>query len=208
MMRSRWLAVLALLALNLCAAVSKAADVPMLTGRVMDNAEFLTPAARESISAKLKAHEDKTGNQVVVLTIPTLSDEGVEAYAVRVFESWKIGKKGKDNGVLLLVVPKEKKMRIEVGYGLEGPLPDAVASRIIRNVLAPPFKTGKFDQGMDEGVTAIISVLEGAALPLDAAESKVASSGFQYPNLSLTERLLFGAFIFGIIGLFTVIDAR
>lgn len=113
MMRSRWLAVLALLALSFCTAVSMAADVPMLTGRVVDNAEFLTPAARDSISAKLKAHEDKTGNQVVVLTVPTLGDEGVEAYAVRVFESWKIGKKGKDNGVLLLVVPKEKKCALK-----------------------------------------------------------------------------------------------
>ena len=187
-----------------------ALEVPMLTGRVVDNAELLTPGARGSIAATLKAHEDATGNQLAVLTIASLEDENIEAYAVRVFEQWKLGQKGKANGVLLLVVPKEKKMRIEVGYGLEGILPDVAASRIIRNVLAPPFKAGQFDQGMQAGVAAIIGQLEGkstvATLPADAPEqANKKSSGFQEPNLPLHERLLFGAFIFGIVGLFTVI---
>jgi uncharacterized protein len=182
-----------------------AADVPMLTGRIVDNAELMTPATRASLTAKLKAHEDKTGNQVVVLTIPTLGEESVDAYGVRVVEQWKIGKKGKDNGVLLLVVPKEKKIRIEVGYGLEGALPDAVASRIIRNVIAPPFKAGQFDQGMEAGVTAIIGALEGDAAATPADKPEKSASGFQEPNMSLSDKLLFGAFIFGIIGLFTVI---
>jgi uncharacterized protein len=166
----------------------------------------LSPAARAAISAKLKAHEDSHGNQVAVLTIPTLEGDSVEPYAVRVFEAWKLGKKGKDNGVLLLVVPKERKLRIEVGYGLEGSLTDATSSRIIRNVIAPPFKANNFDQGIQDGVAALIGQLEGQGA--DALPSPLPAAGkpaLKGPDLSLTEKLLFGAFIFGVIGLFTVI---
>ena len=109
-----------------------AADVPMLSGRVVDNAELLSPAARERISAALKAHEDKTTNQIAVLTVPALGEDNIEQYAVRVFETWKLGKKDKDNGLLLVIVPKERKIRFEVGRGLEGTLPDVIASRMIR----------------------------------------------------------------------------
>ena len=197
---ARWCYLILLLASN-----AFAADVPMLTGRIVDNAELMTPATHAGLTAKLKAHEDKTGNQVVVLTIPTLGEESIDAYGVRVVEQWKIGKKGKDNGALLIVVPKEKKIRIEVGYGLEGAMPDAVASRIIRNVIAPPFMAGQFDQGMAAGVEAIIATLEGDAVAQSADTPDKSISGFQQPNMSLTEKLLFGTFIFGIIGLFTVI---
>ncbi len=188
-----------------------ALEVPMLTGRVVDNAELMNTATRDKIAATLKAHEDATSNQVVVLTIPSLEEENVEGYGQRVFDQWKLGKKGKDNGVLLLVVPKEKKLRIAVGYGLEGELPDVAVSRIIRNVIAPPFKAQQFDQGMEAGVAAILGHLEGkgaAANSLTNEQEKGARqklSGFQQPNLKPTERLLFGVFIFGIIGLFTVI---
>lgn len=199
-------ALLACLLPCLFAANVGAADIPLLSGRVVDNAELLSPAARSSIAAKLKAHEDKTGNQIAVLIIPTLEGESVEPYAVRVFETWKLGQKGKDNGALLLIVPKERKLRIEVGYGLEGTLTDAVTSRIIRNVIAPPFKAGQFDAGLEAGVAAMIGQLEGQgadALPSPAPAT--AKSAVKGPNLSMTERILFGAFIFGIIGLFTVI---
>lgn len=184
-----------------------AVDVPLLSGRVVDSAELLSPTVRNALSARLKAHEDATGNQIVVLTVPTLEGDSIEPYAVRVFETWKLGKKGKDNGVLLIAVPKERKLRIEVGYGLEGVLTDAVTSRIIRNVIAPEFKAGNFDQGMDAGVNALIGQLEGKgadALPEPAA-TKSAAASMPKPSMSMGERFLFGAFIFGIIGLFTVI---
>ena len=203
------------LAFLLACTSALALDVPMLTGRVVDNAELMSTPTRDKIAATLKAHEDATSNQVVVLTIPSLEEENVEGYAQRVFDQWKLGKKGKDNGVLLLVVPKEKKLRIAVGYGLEGDLPDVVASRIIRNVIAPPFKARQFDQGMEAGVAAILGPLEGkgegkgvaANLLTDEQEKNAEqkSSGFQQPNLKPSERLLFGVFIFGIIGLFTII---
>ena len=198
----------ALFAASLCSFSAWALDVPLLSGRVVDTAELLSPAARNSISVTLKAHEDKTGNQLVVLTLPSLDGESIEPYAVRVFETWKLGKKGQDNGALLLIVPKEKKLRIEVGYGLEGPLPDAITSRIIRNVIAPRFKAGQFDQGVADGVAALIGQLEGKgadALPAVTQPTTGKTSGIEQPNLSMTERLLIGAFIFGIIGIFTVL---
>ena len=194
----------------LLAAPAWALDVPLLSGRVVDNAQLLSADARSTLAATLKAHEEATGNQIVVLTVPTLEEESVEAYAVRVFETWKLGKKGKDNGLLLLAVPKERKLRIEVGYGLEGVITDAVSSRIIRNVIAPPFKAGHFDQGMKDGVAALIGQLEGKsadALPADAPQpAKSSSSTNRGPSdLSSGERLAIGLFIFGILGVFTLL---
>src|SRR5439155_22994528 len=118
--------------------------------------------------------------------------------------------KGKDNGVLVVVVPRDRKMRIEVGYGLEASLTDAAASRIIRNLMTPEFKAGHYDQGVEKGVMAIIATLEGrndlAAAPDPAAAGSRAgrgTPGFNAPDLPWPERILIGAFVFGIIGLFT-----
>lgn len=202
-----------LLWLLFAAGAALAADVPMLSGRVVDNAELLSPAARDRISAALKAHEGKTTNQIAVLTIPTLGEDNIEQYAIKVFEAWKLGRKDKDNGLLLVIVPKERKIRIEVGRGLEGTLPDVNASRIIRGVIAPPFKANQFDKGVEDGVAAIIKQLEGQASDNPDAKDGIkddsaSSSGFKEPNMTLGERILFGVFIFGIIGLFTVIGIR
>jgi len=202
---------LALIAVMLSVAVVAAgADIPFLTGRVMDNAEILTEGMRRSLTERLKAHEDRTGNQIAVLTVPTLDDESIEEYAVAVFGAWKLGKKGKDNGVLIIIVPKARRMRIEVGYGLEGTLTDSLAGRIIRNAMAPRFKAGDYDGGVESGVNAVLDVLEkgeAAALEGDAGKEAQTSSGFNLdaPDMPITMRILFGAFIFGIIGLFTAI---
>ncbi len=191
-------------------------DVPYLTGRVVDNAEILSPSARDRICGAAKAHEDKTSDQIAVLTLPTLDGESVEGYATRVFESWKLGQKGKDNGVLVVVVPKDRKMRIEVGYGLEGTLPDVAAARIIRNVMTPAFKASDYDKGVGDGVAAIVAQLEGRG---DAAgvAANIADSGsavpaarrrsfeFNGPDIPWYMRILLGCFIFGVIGLFTVV---
>src|SRR5689334_21261821 len=142
-----------------------AVDVPYLTGRVVDNAEILSPSARGRITEMLKSHEDATTNQVAVLTVPTLGGESVEEFATRVFEQWKLGQKGKDNGVLVVVAPKDRKMRIEVGYGLEGTLTDVMASRIIRNEMTPRFRDNDFDGGVERGVSAIVALLETGAEP-------------------------------------------
>ncbi len=209
MKRSLCLALIAAILL-VVAAISFGSDIPFLTGRVTDNAEILSADTRRTISESLKAHEQKTGNQIAVLTIPSLEGEGIEEYAVAVFNSWKLGQKGKDNGILVVVVPNDRRMRIEVGYGLEGTLPDGLAGSIIRNIMTPQFKTGNYNAGIQSGVKAIIEVLEGGKLTemeSNAAGKDTMSSNLQIsePDLSITERILLGAFIFGIIGLFTVI---
>ena len=206
-----WIPAFAGMALLLAAALvslALAADVPYLSGRVVDNAEILKSATRSALADKLKDHEARTTNQVVVLTVRTIGDESIEQYASEVFEQWKLGQKGKDNGVLVIVVPNDRKMRIEVGYGLEGTLTDAQASRIIRNEMTPAFKAGDFDGGVTAGVDAVLRVLEGAAEP----DTRVASGSsspkafFNEPDLPpWPMRILLGAFIFGIIGLFTVV---
>jgi uncharacterized protein len=194
-----------------------AVDVPYLTGRVVDNAEILSSATRERLTAVMKAHEEATGEQIAVLTIPTIGGESVEEYATRAFESWKLGQKGKDNGVLVLIVPKDRKMRIEVGYGLEGTLTDVAASRIIRNAMTPQFQAGNYDKGTEDGVLAVIAQLKGLTAVADTAalvgsgttDSGTSSGGSSFkvntPDMPWPMRILLGCFIFGIIGLFTII---
>jgi uncharacterized protein len=206
----RW-SVLAFLWLWVHVAALHAADIPYLTGRVVDNAEIMQPATRERLTTLLKGYEDKTTAQIAVLTVPTIGGESIEQYANDVFQEWKLGQKGKDNGVLVVVVPQDRKMRIEVGYGLEGALTDVAASRIIRNVMTPQFKAGHFDKGIDDGVVAVIATLEGEgdAIPAESpgsGESKSSSSfNIEGPDMPWPMRILLGAFIFGIIGLFTII---
>ena len=213
-LHSSFAAVAAMATLLFAVIAAAAIDVPYLTGRVVDNAEILKPATRERIAALAKAHEDKTTDQIAVLTIPTLGGESVEEFAVRVFEAWKLGQKGKDNGVLVVVAPKDRKLRIEVGYGLEGTLPDVAASRIIRNVMTPAFKNGDFDGGIEQGVAAIVAQLEGQATTAgttasfaDTSTSNEGKSAFKMegPDIPWYMRILLGCFIFGVIGIFTVI---
>ena len=202
---------MALMAVLLLSAVCAAgADVPFLTGRVTDNAEILSEGVRSSLTERLKAHEDRTGDQIAVLTVPSLGGESIEEYAVRVFEAWKLGEKGKDNGVLVVVAPKDRRMRIEVGYGLEGTLTDLLAGRIIRNVITPRFKAGDYDGGVAAGVNAILDVLEkGSAAGLgeggEAGGDDASERSLDMPDMPITMRILIGAFIFGIIGLFTAV---
>ena len=189
--------------------LAHAADVPYLSGRVVDNAEILSAAAREQVEQAIKAHEGTSTDQIAVLTVPSLEGESVEQFATKVFESWKLGQKDKDNGVLVLISPKDRRLRIEVGYGLEGKLPDVAASRIIRNVITPRFKENNYDRGVVEGVEAIIAQLEGrGSVPADGestAQQGVAGITIDGPDLPWPMRILLGAFVFGIIGLFTII---
>lgn len=204
----RFSLIFAVLVVSWCAF---ATDVPYLTGRVTDNAGILSEEIRKSITQRLKNHEDKTGNQIAVLTVPTLDGAGIEEYAVSVFKEWKLGQEGKNNGILVVVAPKDRRMRIEVGYGLEGTMTDGIAGSIIRNVMTPSFKNNDYNKGIDDGVGAIINVLEGGKAPENqdnASQTETKKSSFSNldePDMTLTERILIGAFIFGIIGLFTVI---
>ncbi len=188
------------------------AEIPYLTGRVVDNAQILTDQTRRSLGETLKDHEAKTTNQVVVLTIPSLDGENIEDYSNRVFNEWKLGQKDKNNGILIVVVPGERRMRIEVGYGLEGTMTDLLAGRIIRDVMAPKFRDNDFDGGITEGTMTVLAVLEGGELALPESlntgsgnQAKSAFGDFESPDMPLATRILIGAFIFGILGLFTLI---
>ena len=139
-----------------------ALDVPPLTGRVVDLAQVLSPAAVEQLSSRLKAHEDKTTNQVAVLVISSLEGEPLFDFSHRVATTWKLGQKGTDNGALLLIAINDRKVRIEVGYGLEGSLTDARSAQIIRNEIVPRFRAGDFSGGITAGVDAILKAIEGS----------------------------------------------
>ncbi len=143
-------------------ALAQSLQVPYLAGRVNDTAGLLSQATIEELEAALKAHEDSTSNQVVVLTLPGLQGEALEDYSMRVVETWKIGQANSDNGVLLLIVRDERKMRIEVGSGLEGDLPDITCGRIIRHEITPRFRDGDYDGGVRAGVRGILAAIAGA----------------------------------------------
>ena len=132
---------------------------PPLTGRVVDEAGVLSADAKALLDGKLKTLEDKSGIQLVAATVGSLEGQEIEPYANQLFRAWGIGQKQKNNGVLLLVAPKEHRVRIEVGYGEEGVLTDAISSVIIVNAMAPRFKAGDYDGGVARGVDDIIAVL-------------------------------------------------
>jgi uncharacterized protein len=162
----RALIVLLVAALWASAALA-AATFPPLTGRVVDAANILSPVTVADLERKLADLEQKSGIQLVVATVPSLGGDEIEPYANALFRAWKLGEAKKNNGVLLLVAPKERRVRIEVGYGLEGTLTDAVSSIIIANAIAPRFKAGDFNGGVTRGVDDVIT-----ALTTDAAEWK------------------------------------
>ncbi|MBS62733.1 TPM domain-containing protein [Salinisphaera sp.] len=153
------------LGLWLWVAVAWAApSFPELTGRVVDNADMIDAAAEQQLTDMLAAHEQASGEQVVVVTLPDLGGETIEEYGYQLGRHWGIGQAGEDNGALLLVAKDERKVRIEVGYGLEGRLTDAQSSVIINDIITPAFRQGQFSQGIVGGSKAIIQVLGGDPL--------------------------------------------
>jgi uncharacterized protein len=171
-----------------------ALEVPTLQGRVNDYAELLSPATEASLESVLKSLESSDSTQIVVLTIGSLQGDSLEEFSLRVVEDWKIGQQGLDNGVLLLVARDDRKIRIEVGYGLEGKLTDMTAGRIIGNVMGPRFKQGDFNQGIIDGIGAIVMTVRGEFTA--AAEAKPNGSGREDPGGLLTS-MIFIFFIFG-----------
>lgn len=138
-----------------------ALEVPKLTGRVNDYAAMISAPTKAEIITKLKQFETAESTQIVILTVPSLKGDPIEDFSIRVAEAWKIGQKGSDNGVLLIVSKDDHKVRIEVGYGLEGKLTDLVAGRIVRDEIVPAFKAGQFDVGFTKGVSSIIAASHG-----------------------------------------------
>jgi len=151
-----------------------ASDLPALKGHVNDYAGMLNPQRAAALETALSDFERSDSTQIVVLTVPSLGGEDVESFSIKVAEAWKIGQKGVDNGVILLVAQAERKVRIEVGRGLEGKLTDLVSGRIIRADISPRFKAGDYDGGIVAGVNAIAAVVKGeyTAAPRDLRQGK------------------------------------
>ncbi|HZD19502.1 MAG TPA: YgcG family protein [Burkholderiales bacterium] len=170
-----------------------AVDVPPLTSRVTDLTGTLNGQQRASLEQTLAEFEARKGAQLAVLIVPTTQPETIEQYAVRVEEAWKLGRKGVDDSVLLVVAKDDRRLKFEVGYGLEGALPDAIAKRIIDNDIVPRFRDGDFYGGIRAGMDRVMRVVEGEKLPPPAAHGVARET-------SLNPQWLFALFIFVAIG--------
>jgi uncharacterized protein len=188
-----------LLALLLCWAFSAWADVavPPLTGRVVDQTGTLSADDIATLTQTLRGLELRKGSQIAVLIVPTTEPETIEQYSIRVAEAWKIGRKKVDDGALLVVAKNDRKLRIEVGYGLEGALTDVTARRIIDEIITPKFKSGDFAGGISAGVDRIIGVVDGEPLP--APEPQQSFGGSDRFDLMFNPLIIFGIFVGGAI---------
>src|SRR5688572_19061 len=148
-------------------------DIPEQGGFwVHDEANVLSSQAKYRLESILKAEEDSTSNQIAILIIPSLEGGSLEEYSLRVAEKWKMGKREKDNGALLLISIQDRLMRIEAGYGLEGSLTDAMSSRIIRNEIAPHFRNGDYEAGVEAGLAGMIKAISGEYVNEDPLPEK------------------------------------
>ena len=187
-----------MLALLVCWAFAAAADVavPPLSGRVVDQTGTLSGSDIASLTQTLKALETRKGSQVAVLIVPTTAPETIEQYSIRVAEAWKIGRKKIDDGALLVIAKDDRKLRIEVGYGLEGALNDVTAKRIIDEIITPKFRSGDFAGGISAGVDRIVGVIDGEKLPAPEPRQSSGSSGNFDP---FNPFVLFAIFVVGAI---------
>ena len=184
--------------------VAGAAAVPALRGRVNDYAQILTPEQSNALDAQLARLEQDTGHQVAVLTLPSLDGEDIEGFSIRVAENWKIGKKGFDNGVILIVAVNDRKLRLEVGYGLEGILPDLTANRIIRDYIVPLFRSGDFAAGIVSGINAVEKVIRKEPLP-ETARKQAQGRG---SSLNFIVMLVITFAILGLFGFSSAANRR
>ena len=152
--------------------------VPPLKSRVTDLTGTLTPTQQNRLEQDLRDFEARKGSQIAVLIVPTTEPEAIEQYSIRVVENWKLGRKGVDDGLLLLVAKDDHALRIEVGYGLEGVIPDAISKRVISEIITPYFKNGDFYGGIEAGVNRLMRLIEGEPLPPPAGKD-VSWSGLQ-----------------------------
>jgi uncharacterized protein len=177
------LCVMLLLASNI--AHAELVAIPELKSRITDLTQTLSAEQQAQLDAKLAAFEQQKGSQIAVLILPSTQPEDIAQYSIRVVEKWKIGREKVDDGVLILVAKDDRKIRIEVGYGLEGAIPDLIAKRVINEIISPQFKQGNFYGGLDAGVDKLIGLINGEPLPA--------------PEENLLPILLFGGLISGLV---------
>ncbi len=169
----RWLvALLTLLVVSWLTPALAEVAVPTLKARITDLTNTLTPAQTASIEQQLLALEQRKGSQLAVLIVPTTQPEAIEQYSLRVAEAWKLGRKSVDDGALLIIAKDDRTLRIEVGYGLEGIIPDAIAKRVIAETIVPYFKQNDFAGGIQAGVAQLIKLVDGEPLPPPKTQPK------------------------------------
>jgi uncharacterized protein len=166
--------------------------VPALQQRVTDLTQTLTPDQQSQLEAKLAAFEQQKGSQIAVLIVPSTKPEEIEQYSIRVVDAWKLGREKPDDGVLLLVAKDDRKMRLEVGYGLEGAIPDLIAKRIISEIMAPSFRQGDYYGGINNALEQVIKLISGEQLP---APAQARPGGGKLMDMLYV--VLIGAFVVG-----------
>ena len=171
--------------------------IPPLTGRVVDETATLTADQVRSLSAKLQAFEERKGSQIVLLVTGTTFPESIEPFALRVAETWKIGRKGADDGIVIVVAKSDRAVRLEVGYGLEGVVTDAMARRLIDEIFIPEFREGRFYEGLDAGIDRLVRLIDGEPLP----EVRVSNAGKGDPKSIETWLVTFIVATFAIGGI-------
>ena len=188
-----------LLALFLCWAQAAFAEVavPPLVGRVVDTTNTLNSGDVETLNQRIRDLEKRKGSQIAVLIVPTTQPETIEQYSLRAAETWKIGRKKIDDGALLVIAKNDHKLRIEVGYGLEGALTDVTARRIIDEVIVPHFKTGDFAGGISDGLNRMVGVIDGEPLPAPRPEASHGPEPDWNALSSFLPFALFGALFVG-----------
>jgi uncharacterized protein len=189
------------------------APIPALDSPVVDTTGTLDAAQKQQLEAQALALQQRKGSQLQVLMVPSTQPETIEQYAVRVFEQWKLGRKGVDDGVLLLVAKDDRRVRIETGYGLEGAIPDAIANRVIQEYLAPRFRAGDYAGGIADATATLVKLIDGEALPEPVSTHRVSGEGgrggsvlfaaFAAFVVATTVRGMFSRAPSGIRGLFT-----
>ena len=183
-------------------ALAAAPKFPPLTGRVVDDAHMLSPATTQKLTGELAALEQQTGHQIVVATVPDLQGHEIEDYGYQLGRTWMLGRKGVNDGAILLIAPSEHKVRIEVGYGLEPVLTDAMTSVILNTKVLPQFKAGHMEQGVVDGAEALIAQ---AGLPDDQAKANVAQAAANPPDMQPSARDLRTGGHFPIIGILFIV---
>jgi uncharacterized protein len=169
--------------------------VPALKTRVTDLTQTLSPDQQAQLEAKLTAFEQEKGSQIAVLIVPTTQPEDIAQYSIRVVDAWKLGRAKQDDGILILLAKNDRKMRIEVGYGLEGAIPDLTAKRVISEVMAPSFRQGDYYGGLNNAVDKLIGLIAGEQLPAPVSNNASSNNNFE----SMLPLLFFGGLILGAI---------
>jgi len=198
----RWLAAFCCLILPAFGWGSDVVAIPALSARVTDLTGTLAADRAASLDAALAAIEREKGAQVAILMLPTTQPEAIEQFGIRLAEAWKIGRNGVNDGVIVIVAKDDRKMRIEVGYGLEGAIPDAVAKRIVAETMAPRFKQGDFAGGLDAAVAALTGVIRGEPLPAPTGATGTGGGNGMDSGFWLFGVIIFSGVLHALLGLF------